>query len=167
MMVRGCSMRKISVILLVFLALGSPLAASSTLFNTVKLLPGYHIKSEPGLDVVAWTIEKPGGLIVHFEAGLSEGLAVNPEDRDKYAWCRETTFNRQRVLLALTRPGVEIDPSLNKERNLPPGSVLLVSYPLGGHKGHAANFIGRVANSEEMLDMLLMVLTFDPSKGVF
>jgi hypothetical protein len=160
-------MRRFPLILVAILAIAGPLAASGNQFDAIKLLPGYRIKSEPGLDVVAWKIEKPGGLIIHFEAGMSEGLAVNQEDKDKYAWYREQTVNGRRVLLALIRPGLKTDPDLDKERNLPPGNILIVTYPLSGHKDHAANFIGKVANSEEVADMLLMVLTFDPDKGIF
>jgi hypothetical protein len=83
---------------------------------------------------VGWKLKKPGGL-VHFQAGPSEGLAVNQKDKDKYAWCREQLINGHRVLAALIRPGAAYDPGLDSERNLPPGNILLLSYPLGGHKG--------------------------------
>ena len=160
-------MQKVSAALVIFLAMTRPLVGPSRGLDAIKLLPGYHITSAPGVDVVAWTIRKPGGLIVHFEAGPSEGLAVDLADVDKYAWWREQTISGRRVLVALTRLGVKIGTDADEERGLPSGNVLVVAYPLGGHKDHAANFIGKVANSEEMADMLLMALTFDPSKGVF
>ncbi len=160
-------MQDVSTILIVLLAMARPLVLPSRGFDAIKLLPGYHVTSAPGIDVTAWTIQKPGGLIIHFEAGPSEGLAVDPRDKSKYAWWREQTMCGRTVLIALTRPGVSIGSDADEERHLPPGNILMVAYPLGGHKDHAANFIGKVANSEEIADMLLMALTFDPSKGVF
>jgi len=73
-------------------------------------------------------------------------------------------MNGRTVLLALVKPGLKTDPDLDAERNLPPGNILLVTFPLGGHRDHAANFVGKIANQDEMMDMLLMVLTLDPSK---
>lgn len=133
----------------------------------VNVLPGYTAVREQGLDVVAWRIEKPGGLIIHFEAGTSEGLAVSTRDRAKYAWYREQFINGHRVLVALVRAGAEYSADLDRERSLPAANTLLVSYPLSGHKDHAANFVAKVANAEEMGDALLMALTFDPSKAAF
>lgn len=160
-------MQRIPGILAACLILASPQAGSRRSFEAVKLLPGYRIVGEPGLDVVAWKIEKPGGLIIHFEAGMNEGLAVNPGDKTKYEWQREQFLNGRKVLVALAKSGATIDPNLDKERNLPQGNILLISYPLSGHPDHAANFIGKVANSEELADMLLIALSFDPDKGIF
>jgi hypothetical protein len=145
----------------------SAVGGESGAFRAVNLLPGYTAVREQGIDVAAWKIEKPGGLIIHFEAGMSEGLAVNQRERNKYEWYREQLINGHRVLAALTRPGAKYSPDLDRERNLPPGNILLISYPLGGHKDHAANFIAKVASPEETGDALLMALTFDPSKSAF
>lgn len=160
-------MQNISEILVMILALAAPVETGKGSFPAVNLLPGYTATREQSLDGVGWKLQKPGGLIVHFEAGPSEGLAVHQKDRDKYVWCREQLINGHRVLVALIRPGATYDPGLDSERNLPPGNILLVSYPLGGHKDHAANFTAKVASPEEMGDALLMALTFDASKGEF
>lgn len=160
-------MQNVLAMLATILALANSVAAESGGFRAVNLLPGYTATREQGLDVVDWKIEKPGGLIVHFQAGPSEGLAVNQRDRDEYAWYREQFINGHRVLVALIRAGVKYNSDLDRERNLPPGNILLVSYPLGGHKDHAANFVAKVAGPEEMGDALLMALTFDSSKGTF
>lgn len=160
-------MRLISAIFMAAIAFANPVSAKNGGFRAVNMLPGYTAVREHGLDVVAWKIEKPGGLVIHFEAGPSEGLAVNQSDLDKYAWFREQLISGHRVLIALIRAGVKYDPKLDRERNLPLGNILLVSYPLGGHRDHAANFIAKVANPEEMDDALLMALTFNPSKGAF
>ncbi|MGB2626292.1 MAG: hypothetical protein WAK20_05855 [Candidatus Acidiferrum sp.] len=159
------TLRLLVIFLVLFIVTGSTGIADEESIGGINLLPGYHVKKLPGVDVTARTIEKPGGIIIHFEAGPSEGLAVSPQKNREYAWSRKQSINGHLVLLALTRPGVKSGPDLDKERNLPPGNILMVSYPLGGQPDHAANFIGKVANSEEMIDMLLMTLTFDPAKG--
>jgi hypothetical protein len=76
-------MQNVSAILVTMLVLANPVATGRGGFRAVNLLPGYTATREQGLDVMNWKIEKPGGLIVHFEAGPSEGLAVNQRDRDK------------------------------------------------------------------------------------
>lgn len=160
-------MKRLVVVLVLLLAGSGQLGASDVELGGMKLLPGYHIRKNWELDALSATIEKTGGLIIHFEAGKAEGYAVDQKVKDNYAWYREQSINGHKVLVALIRPGVKTDSDLDKERNLPPGNVLLVTYPLGGDKAHAANFVGKVADSEEMIDMLLMVVTFDPSKGNF
>lgn len=156
----------LAVFILLFIVAG-PLNASDKTLGGIKLLSGYDLKKNWEVDALSATIEKPGGLIIHFEAGMSEGCAVDLKEKDKYQWYKEQSINGRRVILALIRPGLKTDPGLDKERNLPPGNILLVTFPLGGDRAHAANFIGKVADSGEMVDMLLMVLTFDPSKGIF
>ncbi len=164
---KGGLVQKFAFVLLACLIPASPQATPRNALGAVKLLPGYHIVIEPGLDVVAWTIEKPEGLIIHFEAGMSEGLAVNSKDKSEYEWQREQFLNGRKVLVALAKPGAKIYPDLDKERDLPQGKILLISFPLSGHADHAANFIGKIANSEELADMLLTALSFDPDKGIF
>ena len=136
-------------------------------FGGIQLLDGYSAKQGSAVDATVWTIQGKSGLIIHFEAGSSEGRVVDLKDKEKYAWYREQTVNGHKVLLALIKPGVKTDADLDAERNLPPGNILLLTFPLSGHRDHAANFVGKIANQEEMVDMLLMVLTFDPSKGNF
>lgn len=136
-------------------------------FNQIQLLEGYSAKRQSAIDAAAWTIEGKNGLTIHFEAGPSEGCAVDWKHRDKYAWSREQIVNHHKVFLALVKPGIRTDPDLDSERGLPPGNVLLVCFPLGTSKGSAANFVAKIASQEEMADMLVMVLTFDPSKALF
>jgi hypothetical protein len=69
--------------------------------------------------------------------------------------------------LALRKPDLKTDADLEAERKSTSGNILMVTFPLGGSRDHAANFTAKVTNSEEMADMLLMALTFNPSKGNF
>jgi hypothetical protein len=46
--------------------------------------------------------------------------------------------------------------------------MLLVNFLLARNRpGHTANFSAKMANSQEIADVLLMVMTFDPAKGNF
>jgi hypothetical protein len=160
-------MRGVIASLMLLVAMCGLAFASESSFGGVQLLDGYSAKQGSAVDAVVWTIQGKNGLIIHFESGPSEGRVVDLKDREKYAWYREQTVNGRSVLFALVKPGLKTDFDLDAERNLPPGNILLVTFPLGSHRDHAANFVGKVANQEEMIDMLLMVLTFDPSKGNF
>lgn len=160
-------MRHAFITLVLFLAPLGQLSGSEDDFSGIKLLDGYSAKRGSAIDAVAWTIQGKSGLVIHFEAGPSEGCAVDLKNREKYQWYREQTVNGRTTFLALIKPGLKTDADLDAERNLPPGNILLVTFPLGGSRDHAANFVAKVANSEEMVDVLLMALTFDPSKGRF
>lgn len=89
------------------------------------------------------------------------------KDKEKFEWYREQTVNGRKVFLALTKAGVKTDADLYMERNQTPGNMLLVTFPLGGSKDHAANFVAKVTNPGEIADVLLMALTFNPSRGYF
>jgi hypothetical protein len=89
------------------------------------------------------------------------------KDVDSYEWYREQTVNGRKVFLALTKAGAKTDADMWVERNGAPGNISLVTFPLGGSKDHAANFVAKVTNSGEMADVLLMALTFNPSEGNF
>ena len=73
----------------------------------------------------------------------SEGRAVNLRDKEKFAWYRKQTVNGHEVLVALIKPGVKTDSNLDAERGLPPGNILMVTFPFGDHRDHAANFVGK------------------------
>jgi hypothetical protein len=160
-------MRKLILGLALLLLFFAPSTGSQTTFGGIHLLEGYSVKRGSAIDAAVWTIEGKGGLKIHFEAGNTEGLVVDLGGKDKYEWVREQTVCGHRVLVALTKVGIKSEYDLETERNLPPGSIVMVSFPLGGSKSHAANFVARIANSQEMGDVLLMVLTFDPSKSSF
>ena len=160
-------MKSIIATLLLLIAVGTLAVDMEHTFGGVQLLSGYFARRTPATDAVAWRIEGKSGLIIHFESGPSEGRAVDEKNKKKYAWYREQIVNGHKVLLALVKPGLKTDPDLDAERSLPPGNILLVTFPLDNHRDHAANFVAKIANNEEMIDVLLMTLTFDPSKGHF
>ena len=157
-------MKSLGTVLSLLISLHSLAVASDHAPGGMQLLDGYVAKQDWAVDAQAWTIQGKNGLVIHFEAGPSEGRAVDPKDIDKYEWYREQSVGGHKVLLALTKRGVKDDADLDSERNLPPGNVLMVTFPLGSHRSHAANFVAKIASQKEMLDVLLMVLTYDPSK---
>jgi hypothetical protein len=140
------------------------LPSSEQSFGGIKLLEGYKIKKDWAVDAAAWTIYKKGGLTIEFEAGMNEGLWADPKDRGTYAWYREQTVNGHKVMLALIKPGLKTVWEPDNPRNPDLGNILLVTFPLGGLPDNTANFKAEILNDSEMADMLLMVLTFDPSK---
>jgi hypothetical protein len=155
---------KKSSLVLCFALLITQLWASEYQFTAIRLLPGYSAKREHAVDATSWTIRGKTGLTIHFEAGLSEGRAADAGHREEYQWYREQYVNGHLVCLALVKPGTRSVRDLDMGRKLRGGNVVLVTFPLSGDSAHAANFVAKVANSEELADVLLMALTFDPSK---
>jgi hypothetical protein len=152
---------------LVFIFTARPCAPTDAL-DSVKLLDGYSLVRESAVDAVTWMIEKKGGLSIHFEAGFSEGLWADPKDVHSYAWTRGQTVNGYKVLFALIKPGLRTRWEPKNSRGLPPGRILLVTFLLDGEKSfHTVNFSAKIASEQELADALLMVMTFDPSKGKF
>jgi hypothetical protein len=134
----------------------------------LKLLEGYTLQRGSAIDAVAWTIEGKDGFRISFEAGPSEGPAAEPSEKSKYSWYREQTVNGYPVRFALVKAGVKTQWESSNSRGLPPGNILLVTFLLDrNHPDHTANFCAKVANEQEIADTLLMVMTFDPSKGTF
>ena len=160
-------MRKTLLSVMIVLSVASGLWASSDTMSGIKLLPGYRAKRGQAVDAAVWTIERDGGPIIEFESGPSEGSFPDPKERDLYSWHREQVINGFKVRLALIKPGVETIWEPENRRGLKPGGILLVTFLLGGHKDSTANFTAKIGSSEELADVLLMVLTFDPSKGAY
>ncbi len=160
-------MRRVLILCGLLLAISAQLCASDR-FGGMRLLEGYSIKQNWAVDASAWTIEKKKGLTIYFEAGLSEGSWASRKDERTYAWYREQTINGYRVRLALIKAGLKTRWEPENGRGLKPGNILLVTFLLEGEQSsHTANFVAKIANSQELADVLLMVVTFDPSKGVF
>jgi len=156
-------MKEVVVLVMVFL-LAAPVAAFDEPYGGVRLLDGYRFKRSSSVDTINGLIYKDGGLSIEFESGVSEGYAVDPKNKGTYIWYREQVVNGHRVMLALTKPGVGTVWKPEKARGSKPGNILMVTFPgrFGPH--NAANFHAEVLSEEEVADMLLMVLTFDPTK---
>ena len=161
-------MRKLLVSLSVFLLISQHLFASDAAFGGIKLLEGYLAKRSSAIDATAWSIEKKDGLKILFEAGMNEGSWADPKEKTNYSWYREQQVNGFRVRFALIKTGLKTVWEPDDSRGLPLGNILLVSFLLErGESNHTANFSAKFANPQELADTLLMVMTFDPSKGTF
>jgi hypothetical protein len=161
-------MKRTLIGLTVFLLMSQHGGAAVDAPGGLKLLEGYTLQRGSAIDAVVWTIEKRGGLRISFEAGPSEGAAANPSEKNEYSWYREQTVSGYSVRFALVKAGLKTHWEPSDSRGLPLGNILLVTFVLErDHPDHTANFCAKVANSQEIADALLMVMTFDPSKGTF
>jgi hypothetical protein len=154
--------RFVRMIAFCVLLLVSGVLADDHPFGNLKLLEGYKYKRSRTFDTVNGVIYKDGGLRIEFESGMNEGYAADPKEQKTYVWFREQEINGHKVFLALTLPGVGTrwQPITPRRTN----RILMVTFP--GQLGpmQAANFYAEVIDDKEIADMLLMVLTFDPSK---
>jgi hypothetical protein len=161
-------MKKLLLTLAMFLLISQHVCALCDAFGGIKLLEGYSVKRGSAVDAAAWTIEKRGGLTILFEAGANEGSWADAKERARYSWYREQKVNGYTARFALVKRGLKTQWEPSDSRGLPPGNILLVSFLLAGDQpSHTANFSAKVADSQEIADALLMVMTFDPSKGTF
>jgi len=161
-------MRNLLTVIVTCVILTVPPSQAQSSFGGVQLLDGYSAKRVSSADALVWAIEGKSGLKISFEAGPNEGSWADPGDRVKYAWYREQMTHGIRVRFALIKANVKTQWEPSDDRGLPPGNILLVTYLLDGEKSsHTANFAAKIANQDEFADALLMVTTFDPSKGKF
>ncbi len=112
----------------------------------IRLLPGYKHKSATDFEGNrVGEISSPDGVQIKYEMGLSEGMVVDTDQRATYTWYREQKTNG-----GVTRY------ALNKN------NVLMISIPLDDTPGtlHVANFYGTIKKSDDIADMLLMILPF-------
>jgi len=130
----------------------------------IKLLEGYAYEAMPSVDTRVATISKKNGLTINIEYGLAGAWAALEDSKD-YTWCKEQTINGHKVTVALIKPGLKTVWEPEKPRTKELGNILLITIPLSkDDPDYAANFKAEIANSEEIADTLLMVLTFDPAK---
>ena len=156
------------LLLVLFIGGFCSLRATQAEFGGIQLLEGYSAKRGSAVDAMVWTIEQKGGLKIHFEAGPNEGSWADPGDRKNYAWYREQTIHGKKARFALVKPGLKTQWEPEENRELAPGNILLASFLLGdGNSDHTANFSAKIASTEDLSDALLMIASFDPSKGNF
>jgi hypothetical protein len=161
-------LRKLLLSSVVLLVLSARLEVAQPGFGGIHLLEGYTAVHDSTIDATVWTIEGKGGFKIHFEAGPNEGSWANPREPGRYSWFRQQKIHGCEVQYALVKPGLKTQWELEWSRELPPGNVLLVTFILdGGRPDYTANFCAKIASLDELADALLMIATFDPSKGNF
>jgi hypothetical protein len=108
----------------------------------MTLLPGYQHERGMGIDTLVGKISKPDGLTIRYDIGELGGNYVKNRAKNNAIWAKEQVIAGNKVQMALT----------NKKR-------LIVTFP-----DAYANFYGDVKAEGDIVDMLLMVLTYAPSK---
>ena len=106
----------------------------------IKLLPGYKHEKLQGIDTIVGRVSKEGGLAFQYDVGRLAGNYVKAQEKDKLLWHKEQVVDGRPVQIALT-----------KDR------MLYVTFP-----ETPANFAGKAKSEEEIVDMLLIVLTYTP-----
>ena len=100
----------------------------------------YKHEKEKGIDTRVGKVWKEGGLTLRYDIGRLAGNAVKAQEKNNLLWYKEQVVDGRPVQLALT-----------KDR------TLYVTFPQT-----SANFNGKVKSDAEIVDMLLMVLTYAP-----
>ncbi len=113
--------------------------------GSITLLDGFKHQTLQGIDTRVGKIWKDGGITIQYDIGRLAGNYAEQQrtyQADQLVWHKQQTVKAKRVQLALT-----------KDREL------FVSFP-----DHSANFFGKVQKEEDLVDALLMVLTYLPAE---
>ncbi len=113
--------------------------------GSIMLLDGFKHQKLQGIDTRVGKIWKDGGITIQYDIGrLSGNYAKQQRDyqADQLLWSKQQTWHGQPVELAMT-----------KDRQL------YVSFP----ERHA-NFYGEIPEEQDLVDALLIVLTYLPAK---
>lgn len=138
--------------------------ADDSPYGNLKLLSGYKYKRSRTFDTVNGLVYKEGGLQIEFESGTGEGYAADPKRKEKYLWFRQQQINGRVVFVALASPGEGIVWEPKEWRGSTHRRILIVTFPGDMSPLDAANFYAEILDDQEIADVLLMVLTFDPTK---
>jgi hypothetical protein len=130
----------------------------------IRLLNGYTLKKDVTADAYAATIQKAGGITIEFETGPTSGRWANPKNKATYAWYQEQVLNGRTVCLAMIKPGIRtvFEPAGKLGGRV--GGILLVTILVDGDPRNGANFSAKTRNASDVADVLLMAVTFDPTK---
>lgn len=137
----------ISVAILVGLlgvALQAP-PADDPLPGPIKLLEGYQHQKLQGTDSQVGKIWKDGGIKIQYDIGLMAGNYAKQQRKykaDQLLWNKQQKWHGEPVELVMM-----------KDRQL------YISFPKRN-----ANFYGKVKEEQDLVDALLMVLTYVPTE---
>jgi len=115
----------------------------------IRLLPGYTHQLKQGFDSEVGTISKAGGVTIQYDIGELAGNYAECDPKlcgwtKGEVWRKKQTIKGQAVVLVYTQE-----------------KTLIVSFPES-----RANFYATVDSSEQLTEMLLMVLTYDGGRRV-
>jgi|HubBroStandDraft_6_1064221.scaffolds.fasta_scaffold02825_3 hypothetical protein len=133
----------LSVVSLTVIAQSRNATKLPALRSPVQLLTGYKLQIGSGTDTWGGTIWKVGGLKIEWDSGLHVGVAADLVDKKDVAWQEEQVVNGQQVICVYTT-----------------SNDLIVSFPR-----LVTNFQGHIERQQDLAEMLLMILTFEPTHG--
>jgi hypothetical protein len=110
----------------------------------IQLLPGYKVEGGHGTDTAGARIFKDGETSIAFGLGIHMAVQADSVDETRVAWKEDQIVNGRHLTCVYTKSG-ELIASF---RDLP-----------------VANFSAKIRTQQELAEMLLMVLTFEPSHG--
>ena len=138
----------VAIVVLLVGSLGVGLRAGGAddpLPGSIKLLDGFKHQRMQGIDSRVGKIWKENGLSIQYDIGAMAGNYAKQQrdyQADQLVWAKQQTINGARVELVL-----------KKDRDL------YVSFP-----DHSANFYGKVQKEEDLVEALLIVLTYLPAE---
>lgn len=105
----------------------------------LKLLNGYTLKEEQGIDSFVGKISKPSGITLNYDVGPpGNNYTDEPRQSHDYLWYKEQTISGHRMQILLTKK-----------------KMLIISVP-----DSYTNFFGTVKKEEDIADALLMLATY-------
>jgi hypothetical protein len=111
--------------------------------SPVRLLSGYEARLGAAIDTWGGTISKEGGVKIAVSMGCTLGSVADSVGRKDVIWREEQVVNGMQTVYVYTK-----------------WHELIVTFPR-----QCANFQGKIRNQQDLAEMLITVLTFDPTHG--
>lgn len=141
-------MNKTTLLLILLVALPLTDARTAQTESTpgfIRLLPDYQNQKQQGIDSDVGRIWKEDGVEIHYDIGKMAGNYADCKTcgwAGDELWRKKQTINGQESILVFTR-----------------FKRLIVTFPKSN-----ANFYATIRTEEDMVDMLLMLCTFQPRR---
>jgi hypothetical protein len=110
--------------------------------GSIQLLPGYKVSTRMGIESLGGEIFSRD-MRIYFDVGVNTGNWTSAAPDNSILWQRKQMLHRHHVVCVYT---------IQKE--------LIVTFPY-----LTANFRAKVNSKQDMADMLLMVLSYEPVAG--
>ena len=145
-------MKKISMLVITVLLLSAFSLAgwsqdrnerSVAAMSPIELLPGYRMNWVPGIDTAGGTISKTSGIRIYVLLSGGSASQADLVAAKDVVWREDQVVNGRRVICVFTK-----------------SNDLVISFPQ-----QVANFRAHIRNQQDLAEMLLMVLTYDPAHG--
>jgi hypothetical protein len=117
-----------------------PSKEESKMRSPIRLLPGYKVQVQPGIDTGGARFWKEGGLDMHFSTGTYEFKEADSIPANQVQWRVEQIVNGNHITCVFTKSQEFI--------------VTVNELPV-------SNFDAKIRSQQELAEMLLMVLTYD------